>query len=224
MIMKVNNKKTFLFDLGNTLIFREKSHLDFDIELVLNYFPELTKKGIANVIESVSKSYPEMYDHSITGSQFNSLESEDKFVRNFFKEVFTLLGNTKVLEDFDTERKNQMRYISYPGVTDLLTQLQETYELGILTNGRPSRRRVLSLLKLDSYFNQNFFFISDELGKAKPYTDVFVHVSNILKGREICLIDDEQRNIDAAKRFGWQTIHVTESCERNKLFTMNKRI
>lgn len=215
--MDNSNKKILLFDLGNTLIYRNRSHFDFDVELILSCIPMCTEDKVKSILESVKKKYPEMYDHSLTSDRFVNIDSEDKFVKEFFEEVFALLNSIEFLNEFINKRQNQIRYLLYPEVLEVISNLSLKYNLGILTNGRPSRRRVLKLLNLDQYLNAELFFISDEIGKAKPYKDIFDYVGKATTGKVIYLIDDEERNIKAAKEANWQAIHITNSKEFNNI-------
>jgi len=198
-----------LFDLGNSLFYKSKSHLDYDIDLI-NLHTHLRPSLIKTLIEKYSALNPEIYDYSINSKK--SLSEEDRFDKNFFYKVFNEMGKKDLLSHFLSDRKTQIRYELYKESVHLLSLLSaKGYPLGILTNGRPSRRRVVNLLKIDSFFEKKYIFISDEIGFSKPNQEVFRHVSDVVGYNNITLCDDEEINIKSAIKFGWKGIEINHN-------------
>ena len=81
--------------------------------------------------------------------------------------------------------------------------------MGIVTNGRPSRRDIIKQLEIEKFFDKNLIFISDEISHAKPSKEFFDFVlSEIGKNAEIILCDDEDRNVDYAKTISWKSFKI----------------
>jgi HAD superfamily hydrolase (TIGR01549 family) len=201
--------RLILFDLGNSLFFKKKPHLNYDIDLISLHTharPDLIKK----LIEKYSVLNPEIYDYSVNSKK--SLLEEGRFDKNFFYKVFSELDKKDLLSQFLLDRKMQIRYELYKDSLNLLSLLSaKGYPLGILTNGRPSRRNIINLLKIDSFFEKKYVFISDEIGFSKPSQKAYQHVSNIVGHENITLCDDEEINIKSAIEFGWEGIEINHN-------------
>jgi len=197
-----------LFDLGNTLVYRDKSHEDFDVELIGDL---LQKKSsdIKPVLDKWSVKFPGIYSFQFDNQYCRTLGKERKYNETFFQKVFTELKNPKMLPVFLEKRSAQIRYNLYPETLKYLQCLTKTYILGIATNGRPSRRLVMKQLGIADYFNPEMIFISDEIGKAKPERSFYLYVMKKLPDmKKMILGDDEVINLLIAKQCGWETLKI----------------
>ncbi len=95
------------------------------------------------------------------------------------------------------------------GVLNLYTQLRSKYPIyifttGIIQNAPEVRERIKSIF--DDVFS------AEENGLDKEKSDAYIFVAQKLKKNtnEILYIDDEQKNIDAAKKTGLRTIRFEE--------------
>lgn len=208
--MRKKHNKIILFDLGDTLIYRERPIMDFDISLI-NEISKIDSSTIKNTILEVEKKYQGIYKHWLDNEKCNTLENEYKYIRSFFTDLFEELGTTNKLDDFLSNRKQEIRYKLFNKAEQYLELLSVKYDLGIITNGRPSRRDVIKQLKIDLYFNNNLIFISDEIGHSKPDKSFFDFViKEVGKDTQIIICDDEDRNIEYAKKIGWDSYKIDQ--------------
>ncbi len=206
--MKKRINKIILFDLGDTLFSRDRLIKDYDIDLIKN-IAGIDRQTIESTISEIEKEYSGIYKHWFDNDKCNNLENEYKYTTSFFTNLFEELGIKNQLEDFLAERKNEIRYKLFPETKDYLSKLSMKYILGIVTNGRPSRREIIKQLKIEKYFDQNMIFISDEIGHSKPNKKFFNYVLHKIESDvEIILCDDENRNIDYAKGIGWKVYKI----------------
>lgn len=188
-----------LFDLGNTLIYRDKSLIDFDVELI-EKLSQLGKVVIKKEVSDLLIEHPEIYNFRV--GSISNLGDEDERNYVFFESVFGKLEipNSK-LDEFIRLRNEEVRYLLFDGTVEMLSEMKKKFDLGIVTNGRPSRRRVVQQLKIDSFFTPEFVFISDEVGLAKPDEEFYKYIMNSVdnKNRKIYLCDDEDGNLRFSK-------------------------
>lgn len=199
--------KIILFDLGDTLIYRDNSLFNWDVDLCIRFLGEGKKLVEGNMLK-LTKKYPGMYDPTL--QRMESLIKEDKYTRTFFRDVVKQMGiDPKILETLIQKRKKQVRYKLFEFSTNILSALKSNgYHLGIMSNGRPSRRRILKQLCIKKYFADELIFISDELGRYKPNYEFYQYVSEQNPDTTITLCDDELSNLEVAQRLGWNAIHV----------------
>lgn len=91
----------------------------------------------------------------------------------------------------------------YPGMTDLLQKLRQTYKLAYLSNSNPLHYpRFQREWQLDGYFD--FHFASYKMGHVKPHAEIFHAVLAALpyKAGEIFFVDDNRLNIEMARSLG----------------------
>jgi epoxide hydrolase-like predicted phosphatase len=93
-------------------------------------------------------------------------------------------------------------------LVEFIKGLRETYTTALLSNAWDNLRALLKdFWKIEDIFDH--FFISAELGIAKPDPDIFHLVIDTLKQdpEEIIFIDDFQENVDGAREAGIHAIH-----------------
>lgn len=194
-----------LFDLGDTLFFRNKPHIVYDAELI-NRISSVPTQKAKEILLMNQANFPGMYQFDKDNEFFRSLTAEDNYIHNFFSKVFSDLKIKGALELFLEERKKESRYSLFPNVFKYLSQLHNYFSLGCITNGRPSRKRVLQQLEILPFFDPAMIFISDEIGCCKPNKDLFSYVDKKISSlqKTISFFDDEQINLDVAKNLGWR--------------------
>lgn len=184
--------------------------MDFDISLI-NEISKIDNSTVKNTILEVEKKYQGIYKHWLDNEKCNTLENEYKYVKGFFDKLFEELGITSKLNDFLLTRKQEIRYKLFDKAEQYLELLSVKYALGIITNGRPSRRDIIKQHKVDQYFDNNLIFISDEIGHSKPDKSFFDFViKEVGKGPQITICDDEDRNIEYAKKIGWDSYKIDQ--------------
>ncbi|HOX96633.1 MAG TPA: HAD family hydrolase [Candidatus Woesebacteria bacterium] len=196
-----------LFDIGNTLIYRDKDLIEFDVELIEMFF-RINKKKVIDVIKNKLLVSPGFYDYSLI--RMKDLEEERTFTHGFFMSVFKDLKiSLEKLDGFIANRESEQRYKVFPRVREMLSELRKRgYILGVASNGRPSRRSVLQQMELMDYFDQDQIYISDEMGVNKPSEGFFEYIEKKSGFTEFVLCDDEIANIVTVSKHGWRTIEM----------------
>jgi HAD superfamily hydrolase (TIGR01509 family) len=88
------------------------------------------------------------------------------------------------------------------------TLLANGHSVGLATN---FCRRLLNLLMENSPpLSQLLVCCSSDIGLAKPSAGFFRRATEIMGSREIVFIDDRSVNVEAARRFGWTSIHASD--------------
>jgi putative hydrolase of the HAD superfamily len=91
----------------------------------------------------------------------------------------------------------------YPEVLDVLKQLRERFQLGVISNFDGRLRLILQNLGISKYFAN--IFISSELGADKPDPEIFRRALKLmhLNAKEVLHVgDDPERDWKAAKEAG----------------------
>lgn len=105
-----------------------------------------------------------------------------------------------------------------PHTIETLRTLQNTFTLGIVTNGlKEVQRRRLTKHKLYEYFEH--IFVSDEINLAKPDPRYFQHVYDRIdetdKSRVLVIGDNIQSDIGGAETFGFKTCWYNPNQKEN---------
>ena len=104
-----------------------------------------------------------------------------------------------------------------PQVIGIVKEVKKTHAVGMLSN--------MSVLLHDRLKKRKFpfplfseTFLSYKIHMRKPELQIYRHVMKKtgLKGNEILLIDNRQRNLLPAKKMGWKTIHYKNSTQLKK--------
>lgn len=95
-------------------------------------------------------------------------------------------------------------------LVELLYELKPHYTIGLLSNASRKLRAKLDDLKLTPLFDT--ILISSEIGYAKPSHEAFRFAIEQfgVPASEIVFIDDNDRNIEAAREDGLLTMHYTD--------------
>ncbi len=160
-----------LFDLDNTLMdFSQASKTAF--EKMLHDF------GV-NCQADYYAIYHEINVH--IWKKFERKDIDTDYIReNRFKAFFEKINAPHI-----DSKTAHFKYIDhlihasqlYPGVEDLLSDLHQKFELGLITNGlKEAQRPRIKLAGIEKFFSS--ITISDEIGVAKPSLDFFDHALN----------------------------------------------
>ena len=131
--------------------------------------------------------------------------SADSFARSMIAELDLGCSVEQLIEHFTRWPKGL-----FPGVRELLQDLQRNYRLAILTNTNELHwPRFITEFDLAEYVEH--IFASHRLAMAKPEPAIYRHVLNALDtepGR-ILFVDDNAANVDAALALGFMAAQVT---------------
>ena len=108
-------------------------------------------------------------------------------------------------------QEGQYRIRLLPGAEDCLAELADAgCLLGVVTNGPGSHQaRKLEALGIGTYIPRERWFISGEIGLAKPDPAMFAHVNRATGTRPECcaLVGDSPENdVVGAARAGWRAV------------------
>lgn len=122
------------------------------------------------------------------------------------KEEFLLQGT---FEDFIKVYEQEFFKVDYyQDVINIIDSLQGKCKLGVLSN-----LMLLDKKRLDYQVNlsrMDYVWLSFELGCEKPQKEIYQRVLNDVgtEANDVLFIDDNKRNIEAAKKAGIKTIHA----------------
>jgi glucose-1-phosphatase len=97
----------------------------------------------------------------------------------------------------------------FPGALELVDRVPRRYIRATLGNSNALHwPRMMNELRLGPVFDHHF--ASHLVGKIKPDEEAFLHVTAALacKPEEVFFMDDNQLNVDAARRIGMATVRV----------------
>ena len=208
--------KIALFDVGNTLVYRNKG----DEVMELDFLNQYLNSNFMHFDKLVSEKYKKFQKNLFTKSASNidSLQKEKEYYFQFLSEVVQSLGlicfSQSDIREIVKLRFTKNRYNLFIGIYPMLqTLFNSAVQIGILTNGKPSRRTLLRTLGINRFINNDLVFISDEMRLRKPDVEFFEKVdfkiNNYFKtDNKIFFIDDDLENCRTANSFSnWTTIH-----------------
>lgn len=188
--MKKN--KLILFDWGNIVESKESMENGWN-----ELFRILGYKKEDDVIPYIRK-------YELTG--IDTMEGLEKAYLSL-KEELDLNGSfTDFLENYDLvfDKTN-----FYKDVRDYEHSLKDKCYIGVLSNLLIiDKKRINNQLDLSKY---DYVFLSFELSSRKPYNEIYEKIMNKInfKPSDILFIDDSKKNIETAKKFGWNTLNCT---------------
>lgn len=208
--------KVVLFDVGDTLVYR----LEDDKTIETNFLKQYINSNLENFNDIVSEKYKK-YEENLfikSTSSMTSLRKENDCYFKFVTEIVQDLGLSYFSQHDIAEiaklRFSICRYRIFDGIYPTLQMLLNAdVQIGIATNGKPSRRSVLKALGIDRFINKNLIFISDEMRLKKPDTEFFKAVNAKINRyfkteNQIFLVDDDIENCTIATNFlNWRSLH-----------------
>jgi len=109
-------------------------------------------------------------------------------------------------------------------VEKILPRLQINYRLVLLTNGgTENQRNKIKQTGLDQFFAEDLIFISEEVGCRKPDASIFHMVQDRFTSNDqfIMIGDHFEKDILAAKKIGWETIHLSPQKKKTDDFYLS---
>lgn len=148
--------------------------------------------------------------------KLTSISNLDDFekVYNEMKKTFSLTKDFNVFKNNYNKCFDSVEF--YEDVKDYEISLKDKCYIGILSNLTLfDKERLDKQVDLSNY---DYVFLSFELGVRKPDIEIYQKVQNKLpfSKKDILFIDDSLNNIESAKKFGWNTLHIT-GLELNKI-------
>ena len=192
----MKNIKTIIFDLGGVL-------MDLDKQRCIGAFEDL---GFSDITEYLGE-----YEQK---GMFMDLEDGTISATEFRDEVRKHIGEAITDQQIDEAFNRFLVGIPEQKLT-LLHQLHKYYRLFMLSNTNPImfESRIPELFRIQGLNIPDYFdklYLSYQLGVTKPSPKIFEKIiadSGILP-QETLFLDDSQKNIDAARKFGFQTYLV----------------
>jgi epoxide hydrolase-like predicted phosphatase len=189
----INTIDTLIFDLGGVLISNDDEGIVTNSEETQKYLNK-SEKELDN---AWSIAWPRFRNGNIT---------EDEFYSIFLKTLNIKDENEKInmLKNIYRENVNLLESFS------LLKKLSSKYNLYALTNiGKEGLKYKVKRFSLDDYFIG--IVASSMEGIEKPEEEIFNRLINkyVINPQTSIFIDDLERNIKVAKKFGFLTILYT---------------
>ena len=199
------NVNTLIFDFGGVIY-------NIDIQLGIN---NLKKIGFSDADEYIG--------HYAHNDFFIQWENGEISAEEFRSEIRKRCVNVVTDQDIDDAWCSIMLEIPDERV-DLLQQLSKKYRLLLLSNTNPlhievSTKNELSKrgLTMDDLFDKCYY--SYEMGAVKPGEEIFLKLLQDagVKAENCLFLDDGLKNIETAKKLGFNTYLVTPGQSLNFL-------
>lgn len=138
--------------------------------------------------------------------QLKKWPNQEKMAKSFLKEFNILIKDENISFVINTLQQGINKATLFNGIKNLLTSLKGKHKLGLISNTTVFEAIVLDNLDIKDVFDAVTF--SWEVGDKKPSKKMFDITLDKLKisPEEAIFIDDSQKNIDAAKEIGMNTI------------------
>jgi HAD superfamily hydrolase (TIGR01509 family) len=148
---------------------------------------------------------------------YNSVDDstkEQEFYEKLFSYYLETVGRRVSPEQISLATKDFINtpFIVFDQARQGLIKLKDKYQLGILSNGLPSRHIDIKNSGLEPLFKN--IIISTDYHVEKPSAEIYKIASEAtgLSANSIALVDDEQANATAADNFGFgQSLVFTDS-------------
>jgi putative hydrolase of the HAD superfamily len=128
----------------------------------------------------------------------------EAFADQLIAEMALPVGRNRLLEEFTRWPRDL-----FPGTLELISRVPRRYTRATLCNSNALHwPRMMNEMGLAPAFDHHF--ASHLMGKIKPDEDVFHHVTATLacRAEEVLFLDDNQLNVEAAKRVGMQAFQA----------------
>ena len=169
---------------------------------------------VGSTLVNENKAYEARIKTAITGKDISYQEFYDKMLSYFRKNK---KGDLEALSFYGLERPAWRTDLEtlYPQTKEILEQLGQEYELGIIANQLPGLEERLKDFGILDYFSA--IFSSADLGLAKPDPAIFrlaLQKTNCLPHQAIMIGDRLDNDIVPAKRIGMKTIWIKQGFSR----------
>ncbi len=228
----MNNTRTVLFDLDDTLLVEWKSARDSFIKTISIIDIEIDKEEFVKTIrEETRKLWYELptieYCRKVGISSWEALwadfdgENENLRLLAELAPEYRLYSWANALKQFGIndltlaeelgesfKRIRNSKHVLYSDTVECLEQLKPRYKLGLITNGAPDLQwNKINGSKLKSYFRA--IVISGEYGFAKPDERLFyeaIHLLGCNKENTLMVGDKLKTDIKGAKEAGIKSV------------------
>jgi putative hydrolase of the HAD superfamily len=206
----MGNIKAVVFDLGN---------------VVLPISPERTEQAFRDL---GIREFEKYYTLSVQTNLFDLLETGKILPETFYQGLREIAGSS--LSDSQIEYAWNQIIGDFP-----LANIQYLQDLGqripiyLLSNTNIIHYQYysellfksLGVVSLESLFSK--CFLSHEIGLRKPDMAIYSFVTEAIhfQPANILFVDDSEVNINAAKKFGWNTLHFNHCCLQEALTDSN---
>ena len=169
---------------------------------------------VGSTLVNENKAYEARIKTAIAGKDISYQEFYDKMLSYFRKNK---KGDLEALSFYGLERPAWRTDLEtlYPQTKEILEQLGQEYELGIIANQLPGLEERLKDFGILDYFST--IFSSAEFGLAKPDPAIFrlaLQKTNCLPQQAIMIGDRLDNDIVPAKRIGMKTIWIKQGFSR----------
>jgi len=169
---------------------------------------------VGSTLVNENKAYEARIKTAIAGKDISYQEFYDKMLSYFRKNK---KGDLEALSFYGLERPAWRTDLEtlYPQTKEILEQLGQEYELGIIANQLPGLEERLKDFGILDYFDA--IFSSAEFGLAKPDPAIFklaLQKTNCLPHQAIMIGDRLDNDIVPAKRIGMKTIWIKQGFSR----------
>ena len=183
--------KALLFDLGGVVI-------DIDFDLVFSQWAKYSNSNIKDIKSKFS------FDHNYEAHERGEISSEEYFT-SLRKSLEIDISNSQFEDGWNAIYKGE-----FPGISDLLNKIKDTFPIYAFTNSNHAHQKVWSRKYSNTLSIFQTVFNSSEIGKRKPESEAFEFVAKHIGVNlyEMVFYDDSIENIIGAKKVGLNTVHV----------------
>ena len=196
MIIKIDPKSFFVFDLDDTL--------SQEIDYLKSAYDEIAADLEGKIGRNIHAEMLELYQKE----------------SNVFQWIIDTFPNSTTIEELLMIYRNHFPKIAFDNSTStFLNNLNAlNVPLGIITDGRSiTQRNKLKALGLDEKLCE--IVISEEFGSEKPNINNYIHFSNKYPEATFYFFGDNlKKDFEVPLKFGWSTF-----CLRDKGFNIHKQ-
>ena len=184
---------------------REITHLVFDLGGVI-----VELRGTPILSEWLDGDHTDeaLWEKWLTSNAPRAFEAgkinKEEFAIQIVKELYLNTSEEAFLQHFTA-----LPVGPYPGALPLLHSLKESYTTALFSNSNDLHwQRKMNEMQLKEAFHHHF--ASHLMGKVKPDADAFEEIISTLAvpAEQIMFFDDNQLNVEAAKKAGIQAVRV----------------
>jgi FMN phosphatase YigB (HAD superfamily)/DNA-binding XRE family transcriptional regulator len=180
-----------------------------------------SKTGIKFVYFDVNGTMVRFFQRAFTNIAADSGVPEEAIERLFWQYNDAICRGQMSLDDFNRQLADMLHWgeISWADyyiknvdpvrdIQELATWVADNYKIGILTNAMPGLTHLLIDRGMIPRLPYSAIVDSSEVHSIKPEQDIYFKAAELagLAPEHILTIDDNQTNLIAAEKLGWQTL------------------
>ena len=202
MIDILKDQKVIFFDVGYTLDMPASGDWMFTNKFLELAGEKLKQRTEAEIQRARDKGLRFL-------AQSHLVQNVEAEIQNFF-DYYSIISDQLELGLSEAGREqiardracNMKNYIPYPGITEVLSTLSRTYQLGIISDTWPSIEPQLEYIGVSQYLS--FTTFSCFVGVFKPDKRIYLDALSKcgVPAEETVFIDDVVRNLDGAAALG----------------------